>query len=362
MAQVWALPNTYLTYTSLLTGLVLPPSCYLLTHVIADTDHGHLEFTDGTANKSYEADVNIMSSDKDKRLVYWFVSNFNPTQPAISKLQALSQGFSTQKGSSSLALDFLREGFLTPSAGTLVSHDPKDPAEKGDILSYLDPILSAAVSSKDTIYIWGSKYSDSDGSSGIHDIHMNQGNSGSFEDENGTYQDGGIVLESANGTWQGIFLAFATETEKTDSSGNPDGSTFADALGGDTTSTTSTSTARSTHPTKGTVGIEAAIVNPKGPDREAHGVGKGETVYIQNKGANGQSLKGWTIETGAGGKETLGDVTLSAHAKRGFEVPGAPLGNKGGKILLKDAQGETVSEVNYTEKEARKEGRLVYFA
>ncbi|KAJ4420893.1 hypothetical protein N0V82_004072 [Gnomoniopsis sp. IMI 355080] len=328
----------------------------------ADTDHGHLEFTDGTANKSYEADVNIMSSDKDKRLVYWFVKDFNPTQPAISKLQALSQGFSTQQGSDSLALDFLREGFLTPSAGTLVSHNPKDPTETNDILTYLDPILSAAVTSKDTIYLWGSKYSDSDGTSGIHDIHMNQGNSGSFEDENGTYQDGGIVIESASGTWQGIFLAFATEAEKTDSKGDPDGPTFADALGGDTTSTTSTATARSTHATKGTVGIEAALVNPKGPDHDAQGVGKGETVYVQNKSAKDQSLQGWTIETGAGGKETLGNVTLSAHCKRGFEVPGAPLGNRGGKILLKDAQGETISEVNYTEKDARKEGRLVYFA
>lgn len=333
-----------------------------MTPAPADTDHGHLEFTDGTANKSYEADVNIMSSDKDKRLVYWFVSDFNPTQPAISKLQALSPGYAAQKGSTSLALDFLREGFLTPSAGTLLSHNPKDPTEKNDILSYLDPILSAAVSSKATIYLWGSKYSDSDGSSGIHDIHMNQGNSGSFESENGTYQDGGIVIESANGTWQGIFLAFATETEKTDSKGDPDGPTFADALGGGSTSTTSTAAARSSHATKGTVGIEAAIVNPKGPDRDAHGVGKGETVYVQNKSASDQSLKGWTIETAAGGKETLGDVTLSAHSKRGFEVPGAPLGNKGGKILLKDAQGDTVSEVSYTEKDAKKEGHLVYFA
>lgn len=303
-----------------------------------------------------------MSSDKDKRLVYWFVSDFNPAQPATAKLQALAPGFTTEKGSASLALDFLREGFLDPSAGTLLSHNPSDPTNKNDLLAYLDPILSAAVSSKATIYLWGSKYSDSDGSSGIHDIHMNQGNSGSFKKENGTYQDGGIVIQSASGTWQGIFLAFATEADKTDSNGDPDGPTFADALGGDSTSTTSTAAARSSHATKGAVGIEAAIVNPSGADHDAHGVGRGETVYVQNKSASDQSLKGWTIETGAGGKETLGDATLSAHSKRGFEVPGASLGNKGGKILLKDAQGETVSEVSYTEKEARKEGQLVYFA
>ncbi|CAN8105258.1 unnamed protein product [Discula destructiva] len=329
----------------------------------ADSDHGHLEFTDGTAGKSYEADVNIMSSDKDKRLVYWFVSDFNPTQPAIAKLQALAKGFSKQSGNNSLALDFLRDDFLTPSAGTLLSHNPKDPSEKNDILSYLDPLLNAAVSDKATIYLWGSQYADSDGSSGIHDIHMNQGNSGSFASENGTYQDGGIVIESADGnTWQGIFLAFATEAEKTDSKGDAAGPTFADALGGSTASSTSTDAARTGHATKGAVGIEAAIVNPKGPDGAASGVAKGETVYVQNRSAAEQSLQGWTIETEAGGKETLGNVALSAHSKRGFEVPGAPLGNKGGKILLKDAEGTTVSEVSYTEKEARIEGKLLYFA
>lgn len=327
----------------------------------ADSDHGHLKFTDGTSgDKTYEADVNIMSSDSDKRLVYWFVSNFDAKQPSTSKLQALSKGFSTQKGSDSLALDFIREGFIDMTKGTLLSHNPKDPNEKNDLLSYLDPIMNQAVQEKATMYIWGSKYSDSDGSSGIHDIHMNQGNSGSFEKENGTYQDGGIVIESQNGTWEGVFLAFATETLKTDDNGDPEGETFAEALG-DTSSSTSTDTARTSHATKGTVAIEAAVVNPRGPDRDAP-AGKRETVYIQNRSSKEQSLKGWKIENGKGGSYDLGDVVLSPHSKRGFEVPECPLSNKGGEILLKDEKGETISEVKYSEKEARKEGRLLYFA
>lgn len=302
-----------------------------------------------------------MSSDKDKRLVYWFVNNFDAKQPSTSKLQALSQGFSTQKGSSSLGLDFLREGFLDVTKGTILSHDPKDPTEKNDILSYLDPIINQAVQEKATIYLWGSKYSDKDGSSGIHDIHMNQGNSGSFEGDNGTYQDGGIVIESPNGTWEGVFLAFATQTLKTDDKGDPEGETFAQALS-DTPSTTSTATARTSHATKGSVAIEAAVANPRGPDREAP-AGKGETVYIQNRSSKPQGLGGWTIENGKGGSEKLGDdVVLSAHSKRGFAVPGCPLSNKGGEILLKDEKGETISEVSYSEKDARKEGKLLYFA
>lgn len=302
-----------------------------------------------------------MSSDKDKRLVYWFVSHFDAKQPSTSDLQALSQGFSTQKGSSSLALDFVRGGFLDINKGTLLSHDPKDPSEKNDILSYLDPIMNQAISEKATVYLWGSKYSDSDGSSGIHDIHMNQGNGGSFKSENATYQDGGIVFEFANGTWEGVFLAFATQTPKTDESGDPEGDTFAETLGGDTSSSTSTNTARTSSATKGTVAIEAAVVNPRGPDADA-AAGKRETVYIQNRSSKGQSLKGWTIENGQGGLHRLGDVVLSAHSKRGFEVPECPLSNKGGDILLKDDQGNTISEVGYSDRDARKEGRLLYFA
>lgn len=302
-----------------------------------------------------------MSSDKDKRLVYWFVSDFNTKQPSTSALQALSQGFSTQKGSSSLALDFVREGFIDITKGTLLSHNPKDPSEKNDILSYLNPIMNQAVSEKATIYLWGSKYSDSDGSSGIHDIHMNQGNAGSFKDENGTYQDGGIVIEFANGTWEGVFLAFATQTPKTDNSGDPEGETFAETLGGDTSSSTTTNTARTSHATKGTVAIEAAVVNPSGTDGDAP-AGKGETVYIQNRSSKEQSLRGWKIENSKGGSQDLGDAALSAHSKRGFEVSECPLSNKGGEIMLKDDKGETISEVKYSEKDARKEGRLVYFA
>lgn len=229
----------------------------------ADTDHGHLEFTDSTSgSKSYECDVNIMSSGDDKRLVYWFVSDFAAQQPSTSALQALSQGFSTQQGSGSLALDFVRGGFLDINKGTLVSHDPtSDASGENDVLSYLDPVLNQAVSDKATVYLWGSRYGDGDGSSGIHDVHMNQGSAGRFAEENGTYQDGGIVVERAGGRWEGVFLAFATQTPQTDdSSGDAEGATFAETLGGGDTGSS-------------TVGIEA--VKPRGPDG---GGGEGERV------------------------------------------------------------------------------------
>lgn len=311
--------------------------------------------------------MNIMSSGKDTRLVYWLVSSYSAKKPSTSQLQALSQGFSKQSGSSSLALDLLREGLVDVDSGVLLSHDAKNPDEKGDILSYLDPIMDEAVSSKATIYIWGSRYSDSDGSSGIHDIHMNQGSAGSFEKENGTYQDGGMVIEFGD-RWEGVFLAFASQATKTDDSGNPDGPTFAstlsDSSSGTTTGSSNTTTGSSGGSTKASKGvaIEAALVNPAGPDDDAPAIGgKGETVYVMNRSSKAQSLEGWTVGNDKGGSQELsGD--LSAHAKRGVAVSGFRLSNKSGNIVLKDKQGSTVSEVSYTAKQARKEGKLLYFA
>ncbi|KUI60220.1 Uncharacterized protein YukJ [Cytospora mali] len=326
----------------------------------ASSTHGHLTFTDSTdSSTSYQADVNIMSSGSDKRLVYWLVSSYKAQKPSTSQLQALSQGFAKQSGSDSLALDFLREDIVNVDSGILLSHDPEDPDEKGDISSYLDPIMNEAVSSKATVYIWGSQWSDSDGSSGIHDIHMNQGNSGSFERENGIYQDGGIVIEFSD-RWEGVFLAFATQATKTDSQGDPDGPTFAATLGGDSSSSSSSSgsadntTAGWLQQGTNGVGIEAAIVNPYGRDDS-------EEVYLMNRSSTRHSLKGWTVGNDKGGSEELYGK-ISAHAKKRIPIKDFRLSNRGGKIVLKDAQGGVVSEVSYTEREAKKEGKLLYFA
>ncbi|ROW03895.1 hypothetical protein VPNG_07297 [Cytospora leucostoma] len=321
----------------------------------AARNHGHLTFTDSTdTSKTYEADVNIESSGKEKRLVYWLISSYDAQKPSTSQLQAQPQGFARQSGSDSLALDFLREKLVNVDSGVLLSHSNSDPEEKGDILSYLDPILDEAVSSKATIYLWGSQYNDSDGTSGIHDIHMNQGSTGSFERENGTYQDGGIVIEFSD-RWEAVFLAFASQAVETDSKGDADGPTFAATLGGESTGATD----RASQAAAGVV-IEAAIVNPVGPDDAPTGA-QGETVYLLNRSPEAQSVEGWTLGNEKGGSQKL-KGKISANAKRAVAVTGFRLSNRGGKIVVKNAQGETVSEVSYDEKKARKQGKLLYFA
>jgi uncharacterized protein YukJ len=52
---------------------------------------------------------------------------------------------------------------------------------------------------------------------------MNQGNPpGSYEQDNGIWQDGMLVFElPASNTWAAIFIAFQTESWSTDNNGNP---------------------------------------------------------------------------------------------------------------------------------------------
>ena len=52
---------------------------------------------------------------------------------------------------------------------------------------------------------------------GVHDIHMNQGNSPRFEGDDGVWQDGALLIHlPAEERWVGIFLAFQSQSWHTD--------------------------------------------------------------------------------------------------------------------------------------------------
>ncbi|KAK0713727.1 hypothetical protein B0T26DRAFT_678026 [Lasiosphaeria miniovina] len=359
--------------------------------------HGHITFTDGKSS-GLDAAVNIQSESQDKRLVYWLLRDFDQTHPVAQKLATLDPGFYAQQGPNSLGLDFLRGNFLDVHKGILVSnqsqaeklqaersHGSEASREEGaaaaattggphDILGYLNPILNRAVAEGADMYIYGQKYPASSKLQGIHDIHMNQGNAGQWKGDNGTYQDGGIIVAFSD-HWEGIFLAFAVQTYQTDDGGQPIGQTFAQLLSGQTDPGTETPPAppagdddddddgtRPQPPSRPlTVSIQAALVNPVGPDEAAAAHGQGETVYLLNRGDQPVALEGWTIANGAGQAQTLRAVQVPAHSKRAIAVPAVPLSNKGGSITLRDAHGKLVHAVSYSKEQARKEGVLVYF-
>jgi uncharacterized protein YukJ len=98
-----------------------------------------------------------------------------------------------------------------------MQHETADgPGDNDDVQDQLDFWIKKAAADKAVIHVFGSGFPG-----GIHDVHMNQGNSGSFAKDNGAFQDGGVVLSFPSGNQVGIFVAFQSQSFDTDANGNP---------------------------------------------------------------------------------------------------------------------------------------------
>jgi uncharacterized protein YukJ len=56
---------------------------------------------------------------------------------------------------------------------------------------------------------------------GVHDIHMMQGNSGNFADDNRINGDGAPFIRFAGGETVALFVGFSVQSTTTDERGNP---------------------------------------------------------------------------------------------------------------------------------------------
>src|SRR6185436_2094246 len=124
-------------------------------------------------------------------------------------------------------------------------------------------------------------------STGIHDIHMNQGNPpGKYFKDNGPWQDGGLLFHFASrNRWAAVFTAFQSQAFHTDDqTGNPLNEPGNIAP----------------------VRIIAALINPHGDD-----VGK-EYVILLNKSDNPVNLEGWQLLDRLKKKDTITNKMIEA--------------------------------------------------
>jgi hypothetical protein len=175
---------------------------------------------------------------------------------------------------------------------------------------------------------------------GIHDIHMNQGNSKNWANDDGPWQDGGIIFHFPDEKrWVAVFLAFQSQCFHTDDATGHRISEACDAPAAD-----------------GTVCIVAALVNPSGPDQGL------ENVTVLNTTPKAIDLKGWKLADRNKNKMPLsgvlkaGETMMIRLPKTGIELP-----NDGGIITLLDSKGLKVHGVSYTGKDASKEGWTIVF-
>jgi uncharacterized protein YukJ len=312
-----------------------------------ETPHLSLYFDDGQDNEGRAA-INIKSGNKqESRLAYWTVSDF--THGITEKLAKLNNGFNLLAGTSEqkldgLALDFIRSNLFSRTSGHILPHDVD--GANNDILDHLRPIIERAISAKATVYIYGSQFSSG---KGIHNVHMNQGNSGRWKDDNGTFQDGAIIFDFGD-HWEAVFIAFASQAVHTENgprnAGNPlpedNFLTWANFLAPELPDGDREQADVSDSP----VFITEALVNPPGPDQQPGT--PAETISFRNRTDREIDLGGWKIRIKTGETQELqSGLRIGPNATITTEMR-IPLSNQGGTITLLGAQGLKVHGVSYT--------------
>ena len=313
-----------------------------------DTPHYQVHAVDESGT-SYRLAVNVMSKQVPSELLY--LVNDDLRHPVIDALASRGSGWHrlpSQPGGANL--DFVRGNLFDPAQMRTLPPDVVGP--DNDLADVLDHHITRAIDDPTAeLYAFGQRWGPEAGSgdkvfgfrpgNGVHDVHMNQGNSAQFERDDGVWQDGGLLLHFPGASrWVGVFLAFQSQAWHTDD-------VTGHAIDG-------APPRRTTEPS--TVRILAAMVNPVGPAPEP------ETVLLLNASPSPVDLTGWLIADRLAQTcpAPAGPLAAGAVLQAPLSAP-AQLGNKGGSITLLDAKGLKVAGASYTAEQARREGWTVVF-
>ena len=206
----------------------------VFARVLATKKDEHYHMLLNRGSDPQRAAVNTQSTDPPSQVLYYSTPDFqHPITTAILAASLPMGNTALVSKAGGLALDFVRMNLfpinaMKPLSGTQAGTST-------DLNDQLDITVQAAISDPTAVlYAFGQHWQDTSGadevfpeinpSKGTHDIHMNQGNpKGSFFKDNGIYQDGALLFHfPSKGTWTGVFVAFQSESFKTDNStGDP---------------------------------------------------------------------------------------------------------------------------------------------
>jgi len=156
-------------------------------------DHPYLcvYFDDGAYGEARAA-INIKSGNPNlSRIVYWVVPDLE--HPMLEKLRKISCGFRMLEdireiNPGGIGLDYLRGDYFEKERGRILPYDD----EGTHTIIEVRDLVKRAIEAEADVYLFGCPFDDG---KGMHEIHMNQGNPPMWGEENGVWQDGGILVE-----------------------------------------------------------------------------------------------------------------------------------------------------------------------
>lgn len=293
----------------------------------------------------YRIAINVRSKLSPSELEYMIIDHYQ--HPILMGLPDLSFGFTTiERQSGSIALDFIRGNLFDPTQMKPLPFD--QPGPNNDLNELIDAhILPALADQEAMIYAFGEQWGPESQrdkvfgfrpGNGIHDIHMNQGNAGSFTAQDGVWQDGALFIHFPRiSRWVAVFLKFQSQCWHTDD------------VGGHCIEVTEEPAL------DGMIRIIAALPNPFG------GAPEDETVTLLNTLPRSIDLTGWAIADRQKHKHILSGSLAAGQTMMVHLPQNVQLGNKGGAISLLDPNGLKVDGVSYTREQAQREGWTIVF-
>ena len=297
---------------------------------------------------SYRAAVNVLSAESPSELLY--VIDDDLRHPITASLGALGAGWHALPPHG--GLDFIRANLFARAAMRTLPPDAAGP--DNDLADLLDHYVQRAIAEPAaTAYVFGQSWGPDAAKdkvfgfkpgAGVHDVHMNQGNSPAFAKDDGVWQDGGLLLRFPE-RWVGIFLAFQSQAWHTD-----------DVTGHAIATPPGPQPQPQPVVEDPPVRILAAMINPVG------GTPERESVLVLNASPQPIDVTGWRLADRAKASCALPPGRLDAGTVLTVPVTnGMALGNKGGSITLLDQAGLKVTGVAYTAEQAQREGWTVIF-
>ena len=168
--------------------------------------------------------MNVLSQQAPSELLYLAADDFR--HPVTERLPAAGGWTPLPSQPGAANIDFIRGNLFDPALMRPLPPDVEGP--DNDLADRLDHYTERAIGDADALVYafgerWGPEASTPDKifgfrpGNGVHDIHMNQGNSDRFRNDDGVWQDGALLFHFPTAErWVAIFLAFQSQAWHTD--------------------------------------------------------------------------------------------------------------------------------------------------